>query len=51
MLFPAIRRSISPTPIGRKPGLLSNGMRQHAKKVSRECDKFGVVQIFLTANS
>ena len=44
---PEIRLSISPTPIGRKPGFLSNVIRREANKASSDVDRFGSVHIFL----
>ena len=47
IILPTIRLSISPTPIGRIPGFLSKGIRQHAKYASRDESSIVVVHIFL----
>ena len=42
---------ISPTPIGRRPGNLFNGIRRHARRDSRDELRFPMVHSFLATNA
>ena len=43
--FHAILRKISPTPMGRKPGFLSSGIKRHVRNTSREVECLLVLKV------
>ena len=47
----AIRHNTSPTPTGLSPGFLFNGIKRHARNVSKDDDLFSVVHNFLITSA
>ena len=51
MTLPAIRRNISPKPIGLGPGFLSRGIKRHAKNGSNDVERLSAVHSFLMTSA
>ena len=51
MNLPAIRRNISPMPIGRRPGFLFKGITRHAKDGSNDGERLSAVHSFLMTSA
>ena len=51
MTFPAIRRNISPIPIGRRPGFLSKVIKRHAKNGCNDGVRLSAVHSFLMTSA